>query len=330
MTTRSHWWTYLIVFGLSAILSIVVVGTGQMTIDNLSCRSTKYRDHDFLAYCGSDKYGDYEHGALYYGSEPSIRDSIRSAKVIFLGSSRTQAGFSTMAVRAYFDKLDIRFFVMGFGYGEVSPFSLAVLKRWKASPKVVVINADPFFVDVLSEPAKEALEGRPAFLWRLTLKTLFQRVHRVLCAAPYICSQGQPAIFRSAIDGQWNWIGPYTEERAVPVDRVGDRTLSSDEFERAKELGNKFLQEIGLSRRCVILTGTPNTYHDSVGIAKVLAAALGTRSIFPSGDGLATLDGGHLNLASAERWSGQFVEELTPILKECIAGGQKIEEHSRQ
>jgi hypothetical protein len=64
-----------------------------------------------------------------------------------------------------FDKLDIRFFVMGFGYGELSPFSLAVLKRWKASPKVVVINADPFFVDVLSEPAKEALEGRPAFLW---------------------------------------------------------------------------------------------------------------------------------------------------------------------
>jgi hypothetical protein len=36
-------------------------------------------------------------------------------------------------------------------------------------------------------------------------------------------------------------------------------------------------------------------------------------------DGLSTLDDGHLNLASAERWSGEFSAALTPILQECIS-----------
>jgi hypothetical protein len=49
--------------------------------------------------------------------------------------------------------------VMGFGYGEWSAFSLATLTRSGASPKVLVINADPFFSDKLSRPAREAPFG---------------------------------------------------------------------------------------------------------------------------------------------------------------------------
>jgi hypothetical protein len=319
MTTRNNRWIYLAVFVASTLLGIVILSAGQMTIDNLHCRSSKYGNHDFLAYCRSDKYGDYEHGALYYGLEPSVRDNIRHAKVVFLGSSKTQAGFSTTAVRAYFDRLQTRFFIMGFGYNERSNFALAVLKRSKASPKVVVINADPFFTETLSEPAQEVLEGRPAFLWRLAMKMLFQRIHRVLCPTPFICPESEPAIFRSAIDGQWNWIGPYIAEHAIPIDRSVQKTIPSEEFQIAKGIGEKFIREIGLNRRCVVITGVPNSDLDSTGIAERLAGALGTSSIFPSMDGLMTLDGSHLNLESAERWSSQFVEALTPILKDCIA-----------
>jgi len=313
-------WIYLAVFVACTIVGAIVVSAGQMTIDNFQCRSSKYSKEDFLAYCRSDKYGDYEHGALYYGLEPSLRVNIRRAKVIFLGSSQTQAAFSTKAVRAYFDRLNTPFFVMGFGYGEASKFALAVLKRSDALPRVVVIIADPFFSENLSAPAKEVLEGRPAFLWRLALKMLFQRIHRVLCATPFICPESSPAIFRSAQDGQWNWIGPYVAEQAIPVDRSLQKPFAPEEFETAKELGEKFIQEIGLDRRCVVLTGIANSYLDSPGVAKKLAEALGTSSIFPSMDELGTLDGGHINLESAERWSGQFVETLSPILKDCIAG----------
>jgi hypothetical protein len=312
-------WIYLAVFVACTIAGAIIVSAAQMTVDNFRCRSSEYSKEDFLAYCRSDKYGDYEHGALYYGLEPSLRHNIRRAKVIFLGSSKTQAAFSTKAVRAYLNRLNMPFFVMGFGYGEWSNFALAVLKRSDASPKVVVINADPFFTDKLSEPAKEALDGRPGFLWRLAMKTLFQRIHRVLCAMPFICPESEPVIFRSTRDGQWNWIGPYIAERAIPIDRSLQKTIAPEEFETAKALGGKFIQEIGLDRRCVVLTGTPNSDLDSTGIAEKLARALGTNSIFPAMDGLTTLDGGHLNLESAERWSGQFVEALTPILKDCIA-----------
>jgi hypothetical protein len=87
----------------------------------------------------------------------------------------------------------------------------------------------------------------------------------------------------------------------------------------AKTLGEKMLDQIGLDRQCVILTGAPNSFLDSSEIAMALAASLRTSSIFPPVDGLSTLDGAHLNLASAERWSGQFVQAMTSILQKCLS-----------
>jgi hypothetical protein len=322
MTIGSIRRLYVGVFAAFALLGALLLSLARTTIDNIDCKSSKYREGDFLAYCQSKQYGDYEHGALYYGLEPGIGDSIRGAKVIFLGSSMTQAAFSTKAVRAYFDKHDLRFFLMGFGYGEASPFALALLKRWKVTPKVLVINANPFFASELavSEPGLETFEGKPAFLWRLTLKMMFQRVHRILCsAAPFLCRESEPSIFRSARDGQWNWIGPYVAERTIPIDPATQKPLAPERIEVSRQWGEKFLDEVGLNRRCVVLTGVPTPLADTRVIAEALARSLKTSSIFPPVDGLASVDGGHLNLASAERWSGQFVEALTPILQDCLA-----------
>jgi hypothetical protein len=321
MTLAGNRWLYLFVFAPCALAGALLLSLGRTTIDNLDCKSSKYREGNFLAYCQSKQYGNYEHGALYYGLEPGIRDSIRNAKVMFLGTSTTQAAFSTQAVRAYFNKIGLPFFVMGFSYGEVSPFALAVLKRWKAAPQVLVISADPFFFDgPVSEPALETLAGKPDFVWRLTMKMMFQRVHRFLCAiAPFICAESEPSIFRSARNGQWNWIGPYVAERTIPIDYAAARTVTPEILEPWRQSGERFLDEVGLNRRCVVLTGIPSPISNSIGIAKALAAALKTSSIFPPVDGLATVDGGHLNLASAERWSDQFLDALTPILERCVA-----------
>src|SRR5262249_54242624 len=95
ITVRTRGWLYLAAFGGCAVAGGFVFSVGQMTIDNLHCRSSGYGVYDFLAYCRSKQYGDYEHGALYYGLEPAARDNIRNAQVIFLGSSKTQAGFSS-------------------------------------------------------------------------------------------------------------------------------------------------------------------------------------------------------------------------------------------
>src|SRR5215468_9078842 len=55
------------------------------------------------------RMSDYEHGALLYGLERSAIDSIRRAEVLFVGNSRLQAGFSTKAVRDYFNAINVRF-----------------------------------------------------------------------------------------------------------------------------------------------------------------------------------------------------------------------------
>jgi hypothetical protein len=320
MSSLIPWRRYVALFLLCAAFSILTIGVGQMTVDNLKCRSTGYDNGDFLAYCRSELYADYEHGALFYGLEPSAIYNIRRAEVLFVGNSKLQAGFSSRAVRDYFNSINVPFFIMGFGYADESSFSEAILKRWGVSPKVLVINADPFFSEWLSPAARDALEGRPAFLWRLLLKSLFQRVHRAVClVASPVCPESEPSIYRSPRDGQWNWIGPYIEEKSVPIDRSTQTTLPPHILAAAEKIGEKFLEQFGLDRQCVVLTATPNSPLDSTGIAKGLAASLKTSSIFPSVDNLSTLDGVHLNLASAERWSGQFVRAMGPILKKCIS-----------
>ena len=320
MKSLIAWRWYVALFILCAGFGILIGGVGQMTIDNVKCQSTGYANDHFLAYCDSQRYADYEHGALFYGLERSAIDSIRGAEILFIGNSKLQAAFSTKAVRDYFNSINVRFFVMGFGYGDESTFSLAVLRKWGASPKVLVINADPFFSEKLSQPARDALEGRPGFLWRLVLKLMFQRVHRAVClVGSSVCPESDPSIFRSARDGEWNWIGPYVKEKSVPIDRPAQTTMTQEELAAASKLGDQILDQIGLDRQCVVLTGTPNSFLDSTGIAMALAAFLRTNSIFPPVDGLSTLDGVHLNLASAERWSGQFVQAMTSILQKCIS-----------
>ena len=194
------------------------------------------------------------------------------------------------------------------------------MERSGASPKVIVINADPFFVEPnrLSEPAKEAIEGGSKYLWRLIQKMAFQRVHRIICRVVPLCPESEPSIFRSATDGQWNWIGPYTEEREVPIDQELKERIPQFEIERAKTIGEIFLNRIGLDRRCVVFTGIPSNGLDLTEVAEVLATALHTRFLAPKIDGLATVDGGHFNSRSAELWSAAFVEALTPIVNECL------------
>jgi hypothetical protein len=117
MTEKRRWKAYVAIFAAAAFVSAVVTPVAIMTFDNFACR-TPHGSDDFLAYCRSLGYVNYEHGALYYGLEPKVRESIRAAQVLFLGSSRIQAALAANAVREYFRARGIRYFVLGFGYGK--------------------------------------------------------------------------------------------------------------------------------------------------------------------------------------------------------------------
>jgi hypothetical protein len=70
------------------------------------------------------------------------------------------------------------------------------------------------------------------------MKTAFQRIHRILCAPRFICPESEPTIFRSACNGQWNWIGPFTQERAIPIGGSAQKTIAPEDLEKAKEWAN--------------------------------------------------------------------------------------------
>jgi hypothetical protein len=58
----------------------------------------------------------------------------------------------------------IRYFVMGFGYGDVSTFEQPVMERSGTLPRVIVINADPFFVEPNIREKRTSASNSPAYL----------------------------------------------------------------------------------------------------------------------------------------------------------------------
>jgi hypothetical protein len=82
----------------------------------LACPADGYGPDRYLAYCQAAAYGDFEHGAFWFGLDPSIQNSVANAEVLFLGSSRMQIALSTAATRDWFSSGRVRYFLMGFGY----------------------------------------------------------------------------------------------------------------------------------------------------------------------------------------------------------------------
>src|SRR5215471_16448074 len=90
---------YIVVVGGAAI---VAFGYYLRFENILACQADGYGIDRYLAYCGSDGYGEYDHGALWFELEPDATESARRAKVLFLGNSRMQLAFSTRATEDWF------------------------------------------------------------------------------------------------------------------------------------------------------------------------------------------------------------------------------------
>lgn len=322
---------FLATFFLVVAFGFAPARVAQFTLDNAKCRLNNHQANDeFLAYCNYGSYADYEHGALYYDLESSVSENIHNAEVIFFGNSLTQVSFSTKFTRSFFEERGIKYFIMGWGYSELGRFADAVIKKWRASPRVIVINADPFFSQNASPPAQAIIDGSIQSKWDVFLHFAYQRLHPVVCRLPLICAGSadpnrDAAIYRSAADGQWNVGTFWINDGAAPIAIQARKPLSDAEMASATELGQKFLNDLGIDRRCVVLTGIPSSNTDGPAAARTLARSLGTRLILLDIPDLATVDGGHLNRPSSERWSKEFLTAMTPILNDCIPGNARAD-----
>src|SRR6516162_5117062 len=110
-----------------------------------SCQADGYKTDRYLAYCNGANYADYEHGAFYFDLEPSAQSFSRNADVLFLGNSRLQVAFSTIATADWFSATSARYYLMGFSYFENVIFAEELLRKIQPRASVYVINIDDFF-----------------------------------------------------------------------------------------------------------------------------------------------------------------------------------------
>ena len=73
-----------------------------------ACPATAYGGNHYLGYCQGSAYGDYDHGAVWFGLEPGVREAAAAADVLFLGNSRMQFGFSAPALGQWFAEAPAR------------------------------------------------------------------------------------------------------------------------------------------------------------------------------------------------------------------------------
>ncbi len=312
---------YLAALLAAALLAGIAAYAGSWAASVAGCRMLAPPDA-YLAYCDTPSFGSYEHEAYALHFEPAAVRAMRRAQVLFLGNSRVQFAFSTPETDRFFAARGISYHLLGFGFGESSAFPRYLFTHDPPHPKVVIINADPFFQPVLS-PAADAMFGlrRGAYTDAL-LKKAFGRLQPALCALG-LCPQTVPSTYRDIRTGQWIWQGALLPADTVTAAIRSQKALSwpRSAVPAWQADATSFLAMLNVPRACVILTGIPTPAIDAEGMAAALGQRLGLPVVQPVVSGLFSLDNSHLSGASARRWSAAFLAQAAPIIDRCIGSG---------
>jgi len=322
---------FVLIFMLCALLITVFKRTDLFPWIG-DCHPSSSNDQ-FLAYCHSIRFGDYEHFAYYHQSEPEAVRYLKKAEVLFLGNSNTQFAFSTSAITRYFESAKVQHYVFGFGHGAQSGVAKSVWEKLDLSPKLIVINADPFFTGEVNATFARLLEAgaaphpvwenlpmwlRPTVFGEHARKRWLQQQQRARCdgsvGKSHWCNGTADTLYRRVTDGHWN-VANYRENLQIPVSN--DDALHIDHLANYADVAEEFIQVVGLPKQCVVLTVTPRSSTPGRYVQQ-LARLLNTPLIVPNVENLLTIDGSHLQADSAERWSAAWVKMLTPVLNNCL------------
>lgn len=275
----------------------------------------------FMAYCDVRTHGHYDHAAYLFDLEEGLTDHVRQANVWFLGSSRTQIVFSTSSLTEFVKHHPtVRPYLLGFGHVEQDVFSAEILNRMKPTPAVIVINADPFFSQKISEHARQLLRDETLEKTNARIKKFWHPISEAACNGQlpvigrFICGTHETT-YRSVQDGRWIFHNKHLA--TIPVSDLQPSPLDDAAVEKYVSNAEAFLRKLSVDRRCVVLTFVP-TVKGKPFIAQRIAARLDTPFIAPQLDALFTSDGSHLDTKSSERWSQAFLTELEPVLASCL------------
>jgi hypothetical protein len=295
---------------LTAVLSLGAYSVRAHGI--FACSAAGYGSDRYLSYCNGIGYGDYDHGAIWFGLEPAASTAAANAQVLFLGNSRTVFGFSSEATADWFSSRSLTYFLLGFSHNENYTFEAPLLRKIHPKAKVYVINIDSFFQGSETGPGKTVMRDESAKT-RYEGKREWQSIHKTICTRFKAVCGSEGAFFRSRSVGDWTVTGgPFPSGRVSYNEDIDDKMVAS-----YTELGRQFLPGLSADRACTILTIVP-TAKTQMATAKATAAALGFDLVAPRLTGLTTIDQVHLDPISAQRWSSAFLEQAGPQIQECL------------
>jgi hypothetical protein len=299
----------------SLIILVAIVGAylyAIRTTSILSCPASGYSADQYLAYCHAAHYGDYDHGAFWFGLEPKIRETAQAAEVLFLGSSRMEFAFSSDVTNHWFSTRATSYYLMGFAYYENYLFESELLRQLKPRARVYVVNIDTFFENTVTPPAQAVMHDSDA-LSRYQTKRNWQRVHAWICSLVASACGSDQAFFRSRSTGGYVVEGGRMGKYPVSYDDSVDQKMAQDYTLRARE----FLAGLPVDANCVVFTMVP-MMHTPMGTAQAIAHSLGTELIAPRLDDLNTFDTSHMDRASAELWARAFFAAAGPRIRQCL------------
>ena len=271
--------------------------------------------------CASDQIGSFGLDVLWFNLDPQATAGIDRAKVLFFGDSRLLTGISEGIASAWFAARHIPMYLLAFGAGEQSGFADRLVARMRPTPELVVFDADPYFTGEESIPA-QAIANDPVNEEKSARETkAFLDAAPTYCRfLPWLCGRTQH-FYRQYLDGvvahQSNdrvWFNK-NQYGSFPLTPTGpqDRSHYGDYLANARALLSKFQ----VNPRCVVFTIVPNNEMDDT-LARYLAQQLGARVVAPRVDGLSTSDHYHLTQDSARIWSKTFLNDLEPVVQECV------------
>ena len=250
-----------------------------------------------------------DHRVLYRGLFGTL-EPMRRADVLFLGNSRLMFGLSEPLLSRFFEERGLRYYMLGFGYGEGNRFAEDLIARHDLRPQLVVANVDRFFTNQYSDFGASVVAETAFGSWKVLLETnaafvVRHGLHRFLPHVPDLCRGTlESFVFRSKSNGSWRV--PYP----MPTTRHPLPPPPADPASTERPgVAARFQAELEARGARVLLTYVP-TPDGSRQPAENVAARLGVPLLAPELPGLETFDDSHLTPQSSERFTAAFLEEL--------------------
>jgi hypothetical protein len=280
-------------------------------------RAERPSDDYYLAH---DHGGHVDHHVLYFGTDHAALDHLKRADVILLGNSRLMFAARPRILDAFFEARGLRYYVLGFGFREADRFPLAVIEKFDLKPRMVIVNADGFFLDSLSDFGRVVMKDSPFGAWQFrqeseTAHEFRKAIHQLvpnwvdLFGRPGFARLRELVIYRSRTNGTWQLSPWETGVRPVQGRDLAQPSLAPHEQDAAR----RFKAAMDRRGTSVVLTYVP-TPRPLGGGPALFADLLNVPLVATQPAGLLTEDDDHLDESSAIAWSEAFVRELGRVI----------------